>query len=839
MSDDIDWLHSRRGVCKVDLYSPKGQQDQDRKVICFVDVSTLNVEDKDSKGAAGSRSEGELNLETLEEKEIIVIKDTEKQDQSKTEGSVCLFKQAPSDPISVLNWLLNDLQKYALGFQHALSPSASSCKHKVGELDSDCNKIPSENCYSVYADQVNLDYLNKGPQNLRLEMAASKNTNNNQSPSNPATKSPSNQRSVATPEGECSMDDLSFYVNRLSSLVIQMARKEIKDKLEGGSKCLHHSMYTSGDKGKTSPRSAVSKIASDMAHEAVELTSAEMRGNGEEGRDGRKTFMYSEMSNKNKCGEKQQMCPKDSKEFADSISKGLMVYANQVASDMMVSVMKTLKVHSCGKPIPACVVLKRVLLKHTKEIVSDLIDSCMKNLHNITGVLMTDSDFVSAVKRNLFNHGKQNAADIMEAMLKRLVSALLGEKKETKSQSLAYATLKAGTNDPKCKNQSLEFSAMKAEMKGKDKCKPKADPCCKSLTSAERVSEHILKESLTMWNNQKQGNQGKVTNKVCTSKDEKREKISPSTDSLAKDLIVSALMLIQYHLTQQAKGKDPCEEECPGSSMGYMSQSAQYEKCGGGQSSKSLSMKHFETRGAPGPSTCMKENQLESQKMDMSNMVLSLIQKLLSESPFSCDELTESESKHCCDPRSNKAAPVAKRPEEQCQDSSELDFISGMKQMNRQFIDQLVESVMKLCLIMAKYSNNGAALAELEEQAALASGGSRCGREAAMSQNFPETPGPEVIVNNQCSTSNLQKQLQAVLQWIAASQFNVPMLYFMGDDDGQLEKLPEVSAKAAEKGYSVGDLLQEVMKFAKERQLDEAVGNMARKQLLDWLLANL
>ncbi|XP_006995469.1 A-kinase anchor protein 4 isoform X1 [Peromyscus maniculatus bairdii] len=836
MSDDIDWLHSRRGVCKVDLYSPKGQQDQDRKVICFVDVSTLNVEDKDSKGAAGSRSEGELNLENLEEKEIIVIKDTEKQDQSKTEGSVCLFKQAPSDPISVLNWLLNDLQKYALGFQHALSPSASSCKHKVGDLEGDYHKIPSENCYSVYADQLNMDYLNKGPQSLRLEMAASKNTNNNQSPSNAAAKSPSNQRSVATPDGECSMDDLSFYVNRLSSLVIQMARKEIKDKLEGGSKCLHHSMYTStGEKGKTSPRSAVSKIASEMAHEAVELTSAEMRGNGEECRDGRKTFLYSELSNKNKCGEKQ-MCPKDSKEFADSISKGLMVYANQVASDMMVSVMKTLKVHSCGKPIPACVVLKRVLLKHTKEIVSDLIDSCMKNLHNITGVLMTDSDFVSAVKRNLFNHGKQNAADIMEAMLKRLVSALLGEKKETKSQSLAYATLKAGTHDPKCKNQSLEFSAMKAEMKGKEKCKGKPDPCCKSLTSAEKVSEHILKESLTMWN-QKQGNQGRVPNKVCASKDEKREKISPSTDSLAKDLIVSALMLIQYHLTQQAKGKDVCEEECPGSSMGYMSQSTQYEKCGGGQSSKSLSMKHFESCGAPGPSACSKESQLDSQKLDMSNMVLSLIQKLLSESSFSCDELAEGENKRC-DPRSSKPVSMPKRLEEQCPDNPEMDFISGMKQMNRQFIDQLVESVMKLCLIMAKYSNNGAALAELEEQAALAAGGPRCGREGAMSQ-YHDAPGPEVIVNNQCSTSNLQKQLQAVLQWIAASQFNVPMLYFMGDDDGQLEKLPEVSAKAAEKGYSVGDLLQEVMKFAKERQLDEAVGNMARKQLLDWLLVNL
>lgn len=848
MSDDIDWLHSRRGVCKVDLYSPRGQQDQDRKVICFVDVSTLSMEDKDSKDAAGCSSEGDLNLENLEEKEIIVIKDTEKQDQSKTEGSVCLFKQAPSDPLSVFNWLLNDLQKYALGFQHALSPSASSCKHKVGETEGNCQKLSSGNCYSIYANHLNMDCVNNEPQSLRLEMTAAKNTNNNQSPSTPPGKSPSNQRAVISPDGECSMDDLSFYVNRLSSLVIQMARKEIKEKLENGSKCLHHSIYPpSGDKGKNSPRSAVSKIASEMAHDAVEVTSAEMRGTGEECRDGgRKTFLYSELSNKNKGGDKQ-MCQRDSKDFADSISKGLMVYANQVASDMMVSVMKTLKVHSSGKPIPACVVLKRVLLKHTKEIVSDLIDSCLKNLHNITGVLMTDSDFVSAVKRNLFNHGKQNAADIMEAMLKRLVSALLGEKKETKSQCLSYTSLKAGSHDAKCKNQSLEFSSMKAEMKGKDKCKVKQEEC-KSLTSAEKVSEHILKESLTMWN-QKQCNQGKMPSKTCPHKEEKREKISPSTDSLAKDLIVSALMLIQYHLTQQAKGKEAYEDDCPPGTTSYMTQSAQYEKCGGSQSAKALSMKHLETRGAPGPSTSMKDNQhLDSQKLDMSNMVLSLIQKLLNESPFNCEDLCEGENKHS-EIRTNKSTSIFKksdREEEQGQDNREVDFVSGMKQVNRQFIDQLVESVMKLCLIMAKYSNNEAALTDLEEQASSSNNsnfyqtsGPRSSYEAGMSQSYQDSHGPEVIVNNQCSTSSLQKQLQAVLQWIAASQFNVPMLYFMGDDDGQLEKLPEVSAKAAEKGYSVGDLLQEVMKFAKERQLDEAVGNMARKQLLDWLLANL
>ncbi|XP_027714488.1 A-kinase anchor protein 4-like isoform X1 [Vombatus ursinus] len=836
MSDDIDWLQSRRRVCKVELYSPTGQKDQDRKVICFVDVSTLNVEDKDKEG--GPSSEGELDLEISGEKEIIVIKDTEKLCQSKTEGSVCLFKQAPLDPIRALSCLLNDLQKYSLSFQHALSPSSSSCKHKIGAPeDGYCSNSNEDNCYRVYADELSTDYdyVANNPHNLRFKMAA----DSNQSSSSPPAKSPRTQRAVTSPDGECSTDDLSSYVKRLSSLVIQMVRKDIKEKREGGSKCLHYSNYAcTGDKGKNSPRSAVSKVASEMAHDVVEGISAENRGPGDLDHKDQKTFLYSELSNKSKGGE-EQMCQRDSKEFANSISKRLMAYASQMASDMMVSALKTLEAHSSGKPIPAYIVLQRVL--------SDLIDSCMKNLHNITGVLMTDSEFVSDVKKILFNQGKQNAANIMEAMLKRLDSTLLGarEKKETESQSLAYASLKAESHDAKNKNQSLEFSDMKAEMmKGKEKGKMKPDQC-KSLTGAEKVSEQVLKESLTMWN-QKQtgGGQTKMHSKAGTSReDSKREKISPSTDSLAKDLIVSALTLIQYHLTQQAKGKDVLEEpEQPGSTMGCMVQGAHYEKTGSGQSAKALSMKHLESQSGQhaGPSTSPKE--LDTQKLDMSNIVLMLIQKLLNESPFSLDDQCESESKRAeSKPKvSSSTSKCSDRGEEHSHDHQEFDFISGKKQVNQQFVDQLVESVMKLCVIMAKYSHNGAGLAELQELGlSFQAGSSRCAQDAMMSHSRHDNPGPEVIVNNQSSTSNLKKQLQAVLQWIAASQLEVPMLYFMGDEDGQLEKLPEVSAKAAEKGYSVGDLLQEVMKFAKEQQLDEAVGNMARRQLLDWLLTNL
>lgn len=52
-------------------------------------------------------------------------------------------------------------------------------------------------------------------------------------------------------------------------------------------------------------------------------------------------------------------------------------------------------------------------------------------------------------------------------------------------------------------------------------------------------------------------------------------------------------------------------------------------------------------------------------------------------------------------------------------------------------------------------------------------------------------------------------------------------------------QLLQLSATAVEKGRSVGEVLQSVLRYEKERQLDEAVGNVTRLQLLDWLMANL
>lgn len=71
-----------------------------------------------------------------------------------------------------------------------------------------------------------------------------------------------------------------------------------------------------------------------------------------------------------------------------------------------------------------------------------------------------------------------------------------------------------------------------------------------------------------------------------------------------------------------------------------------------------------------------------------------------------------------------------------------------------------------------------------------------------------------------------------------------PLAGRVGGSAGQhhslsLPQLLQLSAAAVDKGRSVGEVLQSVLRYEKERQLDEAVGNITRLQLLDWLMVNL
>ncbi|KAJ6668656.1 hypothetical protein lerEdw1_012138 [Lerista edwardsae] len=175
MAQEIDWLRSQAGVCKVNHYSPDDTKDQDRKMICFVDVSSLKKKGK------GQRELNHLDLGSLEEKEVIVIKDNKRNNPNNTEGAVCLFKQGSSEELNVVGWLASDLQKYAIGFQHALTPAAGARK--------------GGSPYTISSDKLSTSSLQKG------------------------SEEPS-------------------YVNKLCSLVVQKARQELKNTLENSSKSL-------------------------------------------------------------------------------------------------------------------------------------------------------------------------------------------------------------------------------------------------------------------------------------------------------------------------------------------------------------------------------------------------------------------------------------------------------------------------------------------------------------------------------------------------------------------------------------------------------------------------
>ncbi|KYO20042.1 A-kinase anchor protein 4 [Alligator mississippiensis] len=829
MSQEVDWLRSQAGLCKVDLYNPEAQKDQDHKVLCFVDVSSLNVKDKDPKAKKAASQSSNLSERSnefdLEEKEVIVVKDNLKHDHSKTEGTVCLFKQGSSDEFSVIRWLNNDLQKYAAGFQHALTSSDNPPKHKGSNTS------------------INPSLSKKMAQNSDTSL-----------------------KSLGAQKGNRYPEDISCYINKLCSLVVQMARKEITDKLEGtASKCMQQAIQDSPGEGKTSnPHSSGNNPASEMVNESPQANTSTPHGKlpsskatqekttkqEDDPRSKKTSLFYGEMSHQKGCneGEKssdKQLCQQAKTSRQDDsgtpVSKGLMVYANQVASDVMVSFLKTMKVEKKGnKHVPACLVLKKVVLKHTRDVISDLIDSTMKNLHSVTSVLMTDSDFVATVKKNLFNMGSQKSTEILEAMVRRLYNILLSEPEKSRSQSLAYTILKAGF-PPDSKSQSMQFAAMKTQTQGKDK--EKANP--KIQTCAEKVSEHILKEGVTRLH----------AKSTCTAPDKAKgsqeknpETTNNSTEFLAKDLILTSLTLIQQHLLQQATkqtGKDASESGA--TSLGYVSRDSHFEKAGTSQSSRSLA----EASGSrPAGTRNDYQQQFNSQKGDISSVFLSIIQKVLCEAGLNTEDSssdTNKSLKHipASDCESGKQA-IAKQP------NSAVDQFDNMDQVNKQFIDQLVESAMKLCLLMVKGSGTDLAIGDSSEEPNAVGASSAKAQAQAMprrasqsKQNGNPLTGPssgsQVIVTNQNANSSSQnKELQAILQWAVASQFNVPNLSFMHGNEEDVKKLPLLAEKAAKKGYSVGDILQEVMRYyEKHQQFDTAEGNTTCSGLMDWMLKNL
>ncbi|XP_003410680.1 A-kinase anchor protein 3 [Loxodonta africana] len=852
MSDRVDWLQSQNGVCKVDIFSPEDGQSQDWRM------------------------------------------------------------EVPTDPVRVLSWLRRDLEKSTAEFQDAeFKPGESSFGREIA------NSGDPRKSFCV-------DYYNtttKGhPGRMHFEMTHKE---------TPPQGSTGNDRSV---------DEVSFYANRLTNLVIAMARKEINEKIDGSeNKCVHQSLYM-GNEPK--PNKSLSKVASDLVNETVTAcsnnsVSDKAPGSGDKALESsrsppnvkykstlkikestkesknpddkpasRKSFFYKEVFESRNAGDAKESgrsLPGERKmfrgverpdDFTASVSQGIMTYANSVVSDMMVSIMKTLRIQVKDTTI-ATILLKKVLIRHAKEVVSDLIDSFMRNLHNVTGTLMTDTDFVSAVKRSLFSHGSQKATDIMDAMMGKLYTVMFAKKvpenvrkSKDKAESYSLVSMK-GMGDPKHRN--VNFATMKSEAKFREKMycpSPKPEKSC-----VETLGEHIIKQGLTLWHKNQQKDckspgfqratfeapnkqyqpppdiPAEYTQETYNSPPmhhpEKFENFMYDSDSWAKDLIVSALLLIQYHLAQGGRmDAQSFLEAATNTNLPATKSPAAFDE-------SALKTPHF-VRG----------DQEAAEKKDLMSVFFNFIRNLLSETIFKSDHSSEpKEPEHPAKEDINQCErPITPSPTKVCDGEEAGGAFAGLTKMvtnqldgnmNGQMVEQLMDSVMKLCLIIAKSCDSP--LAELGDDksgdasrptSAFPDNLYEClpvkgtGTAEALLQNAyqaihkelrgisghpPEgCAAPKVVVSNQNLTDTVQnKQLQAVLQWVAASELNVPILYFAGDDEGIQEKLLQLSATAVDKGRSVGEVLQSVLRYEKERQLDEAVGNVTRLQLLDWLMVNL
>ncbi|XP_042528588.1 A-kinase anchor protein 3 [Dipodomys spectabilis] len=842
MADKVDWLQSQNGVCKVDVYSPGDSQPQEWKV------------------------------------------------------------NESTDPVRVLSWLRRDLEKSTAGLQDLRFKPGESSLGEEPASPADVRKGFSIDYYSTTA---------KGsPGRLHFEMTHKENP---QCPGTPLGNS-------------SSVDEVSFYANRLTNLVIAMARKEINEKIDGSeNKCVHQSLYL-GD--EPAPTKSLSTIASELVDDTVFACSKTVApdkapGSGDralgssrsppnfkykstlkikenKGPDdkpsSKKSFFYKEVFESRNAGDAREggrALPGDRKifsgrdrpdDFTASVSQGIMTYANSVVSDMMVSIMKTLRIQVKDTTI-ATILLKQVLIKHAKEVVSDLIDSFMKNLHNVTGTLMTDTDFISAVKRSLFSQGSQKATDIMDAMMGKLYNVIFAKKfpegarkTKDKCESFSMVSMK-GRGDPKGRNMNFMKSEAKIRERMYSTCKPEKEKTC-----METLGEHIIKQGLTMWhkNHQKDSKSPTTDPAAATHPEpglaadppfdspdvcdlspplpypESMENFMCDADSWGKDLIVSALLLIQYHLAQGGR--------MDAQSFLEAATTTNFPNSGSPD----------ESRPNPPPRVCDQE---QAEKKDLMSVIFNFIRNLLGETIFKGDrgcasKVPEQPAREEC----QCERPLTPCPTRLC-DNEEVDgTLSGLTKMVASqldgrapghMLDHLVDSVMKLCLIIAKSCDSP--LAELGDDksgdasrptSALPDSLYEClpargtGTAEALLQNayqaihnelrgaygqLPEGCAiPRVIVSNHNLTDTVQnKQLQAVLQWVAASELNVPILYFAGDDEGIQEKLLQLSAAAVEKGRSVGEVLQSVLRYEKERQLDEAVGNVTRLQLLDWLMLNL
>ncbi|XP_072116930.1 A-kinase anchor protein 11 isoform X2 [Mobula birostris] len=93
-----------------------------------------------------------------------------------------------------------------------------------------------------------------------------------------------------------------------------------------------------------------------------------------------------------------------------------------------------------------------------------------------------------------------------------------------------------------------------------------------------------------------------------------------------------------------------------------------------------------------------------------------------------------------------------------------------------------------------------------------------------------------LILNVDLEPSNLDPQLRMLLQWIAASQFQIHLVYFKESFEDELLNFLAVVKRVEMRDWKICDLLQAVLKYCSMREQDPAGAHCNHKPLFDWLL---
>ncbi|KAM6144562.1 LOW QUALITY PROTEIN: A-kinase anchor protein 3 [Phoenicopterus ruber ruber] len=362
-------------------------------------------------------------------------------------------------------------------------------------------------------------------------------------------------------------------------------------------------------------------------------------------------------------------------EFADSLSKEILIYVNNV-----VSVMKTMEGQANDSNI-ACIVLN-LLLKHSKAMVSDLVGSCMKNLYDLAGKLLTNSDFASSVKPTVFTLGSCKAAEIVQAELNHLHSTLIEQKPGGKR--LAYTSVKTGSRtDMKAQ---MRFAATRTETLLKEK----------EMTCADAVGNHIIRQGFTLWHeNRNQCSQ-------CAKSQPGREAEARSPRNMPWSSEIWDMVVFVCKVKGQPE--NPIVDETTQNT---------------GKT----------TKGHIG----------------------------LSNTERSCEEAVSGLTKML---------------------THQLN-VSREDSSDAQFIGSLVDIVLKLFLMVVKYSSPESLLAEPGRREAV--GSKDMGTADSVAASSKGTVSRHrVVVVNQNPSENVSS---ALLQWMIASQANVPVLCFLNGDE--------------------------------------------------------